>query len=54
MGNVVKEGVLFGSDEEIRDKVGHYRDAGVQQINLALRAPFSPELLEHAANLLLC
>jgi len=54
MGNVVKEGVLFGSDEEIRDKVGHYRDAGVQQINLALRAPFSPELLEHAADLLLC
>jgi alkanesulfonate monooxygenase SsuD/methylene tetrahydromethanopterin reductase-like flavin-dependent oxidoreductase (luciferase family) len=36
----VKEGSLFGSVDQIVDKVGRYRDAGADWINLGLRAPF--------------
>jgi F420-dependent oxidoreductase-like protein len=40
---------LTGSDEEARDKVGRYVEAGADQVNIALRAPFHPDALERAA-----
>jgi alkanesulfonate monooxygenase SsuD/methylene tetrahydromethanopterin reductase-like flavin-dependent oxidoreductase (luciferase family) len=40
---------LRGTDEEARDKVGRYVEAGADQVNLALRAPWQPEGLERAA-----
>ena len=33
-------GVLGGTDEEVLDRIGEYVDAGADQVNLALRAPF--------------
>ncbi|MEO5724193.1 MAG: TIGR03560 family F420-dependent LLM class oxidoreductase [Ilumatobacteraceae bacterium] len=43
---MVKPGVLRGSDEEIIDRLGQYVDAGADQINLALRAPFDLDSVE--------
>jgi F420-dependent oxidoreductase-like protein len=40
---------LTGSDDEARDKVGRYVEAGADQVNIALRAPWHPESLERAA-----
>jgi F420-dependent oxidoreductase-like protein len=40
MANYVKPGVLLGSDEEILDKIGRYAEAGADQINIAIRAPW--------------
>ena len=45
----VRPGVLLGSEEEILDKVGRYVDAGADQINIAVRAPWDPEGLERLA-----
>ncbi|MEY4175305.1 MAG: hypothetical protein RI900_2470 [Actinomycetota bacterium] len=42
----VRPGVLSGSDEQILDRIGHYVDAGADQVNIALRAPFDLESLE--------
>ena len=36
----VRPGVLAGSDEQMVDNVGRYVDAGADQVNLAMRAPF--------------
>ena len=38
--------MLTGSDEEILDRIGQYVDAGADQLNISLRAPFDIELLE--------
>ena len=38
--------MLKGSDEEIIDRIGQYVDAGADQVNLALRAPFDLDALE--------
>ena len=35
-----RPGVLMGSDQEVVDRIGAYRDAGAQQLNLTMRAPF--------------
>jgi F420-dependent oxidoreductase-like protein len=40
LAEAVRPGVLSGSDEEVIDRIGQYVDAGVDQVNLALRAPF--------------
>ena len=48
----VRPGVLTGSNEEILDRIGQYVDAGADQVNLALRAPFDLESLEHFASAL--
>lgn len=45
----VRPGVLSGSIEQVIDRVGEYIDAGVDQVNLALRAPFDVESLEQFA-----
>ena len=45
----VRGGVLVGSSEEMVDQVGRYVDAGADQINLALRAPWDLGILDHVA-----
>jgi alkanesulfonate monooxygenase SsuD/methylene tetrahydromethanopterin reductase-like flavin-dependent oxidoreductase (luciferase family) len=47
IANRVRPGVLTGSNEEILDRIGQYVEAGADQVNLALRAPFDLESLEH-------
>jgi F420-dependent oxidoreductase-like protein len=44
-----RDAALTGTDEEARDKVGRYVEAGADQVNIALRAPWQPEGLERAA-----
>jgi F420-dependent oxidoreductase-like protein len=48
----VRPGVLMGSDEEVVDRVGQYADAGADQINVAVRAPWDPEGLDRLASAL--
>ena len=43
LANGVRPGVLMGSQEQVIDRIGHYRAVGVDQINLALRAPFNDD-----------
>jgi alkanesulfonate monooxygenase SsuD/methylene tetrahydromethanopterin reductase-like flavin-dependent oxidoreductase (luciferase family) len=45
----VRPGVLGGSVQEVVDRVGAYVDAGADQVNLALRAPFDDEALDRFA-----
>jgi F420-dependent oxidoreductase-like protein len=49
MANYVRPGVLFGTEEEMMDRIGQYVDAGAEQINIAMRAPFDPDALERFA-----
>jgi F420-dependent oxidoreductase-like protein len=49
---MVKPGVLSGSDDEIVDRIGQYVEAGADQVNIALRAPFQLEPLERFAQAL--
>jgi len=46
ISDFVRPGVLTGGDEEILDHIGKYVEAGADQINISLRAPFDIELLE--------
>jgi F420-dependent oxidoreductase-like protein len=46
LAELVRPGVLTGSDEEIIDRIGQYVDAGADQVNIALRAPFNLDALE--------
>jgi alkanesulfonate monooxygenase SsuD/methylene tetrahydromethanopterin reductase-like flavin-dependent oxidoreductase (luciferase family) len=46
---IVRPGVLMGSVDEIVDGIGRYVDAGADQINLALRAPYEIGVLDHLA-----
>ncbi len=45
----VRPGVLAGSDEQIIDRIGQYVEAGADQVNLALRAPFDVASVERFA-----
>jgi alkanesulfonate monooxygenase SsuD/methylene tetrahydromethanopterin reductase-like flavin-dependent oxidoreductase (luciferase family) len=47
--DLVKEGTLYGSVEQIVDKIGRYQQAGVDWINLGLRAPFDLAALQRFA-----
>jgi len=49
----IRPGVLTGSDDEIVDSIGRYADAGADQINIAMRAPWMTEDLERLAPLIL-
>jgi F420-dependent oxidoreductase-like protein len=49
----IRPGVLTGSDDEVVDKIGRYADAGADQINIAMRAPWMTEDLERLAPLIL-
>ncbi|MFM8482979.1 MAG: TIGR03560 family F420-dependent LLM class oxidoreductase [Actinomycetota bacterium] len=46
LADAVRPGVLTGSDEQVIDRIGQYVEAGANQINLALRAPFDQDALE--------
>jgi len=52
IANFVRPGVLMGTGQEILDKVGAYEEAGAQQINIAMRAPWDVEGLERLASAL--
>jgi F420-dependent oxidoreductase-like protein len=49
---LVRGGVLSGSDDEIVDRIGEYVEAGADQVNIALRAPFDLESVERFSALL--
>ncbi len=42
----VRPGVLTGTDEQVLDTIGRYVDAGADQVNIALRAPFDLDAIE--------
>ena len=44
--DMVRPGVLGGSDDELVDRVGAYVDAGADQVNISLRAPFDVDAIE--------
>ena len=46
LANHVRNGCLTGTDDEVRDKVGQYVEAGADQVNIALRAPFDLDAVE--------
>ena len=46
IADFVRPGVLTGSDDEILERIGQYVEAGADQLNISLRAPFDIELLE--------
>ena len=52
ISDLVRPGVLTGSDDEIMARIGEYVAAGADQVNIALRAPFDLDLLEQFATLL--
>ena len=52
MADFVRPGVLTGSDAEVVDRIGRYVEAGADQVNLALRAPFDADALERFAGAL--
>ena len=44
----VRPGVLMGSPDQLVDRIGEYVDAGADQINIAMRAPWQLDLLDLA------
>lgn len=46
IADFVRPGVLTGSPEQVIDRIGQYVEAGADQVNIALRAPFHLDLLE--------
>ena len=44
----VRPGVLMGSPDQLVDRIGEYVEAGADQINIAMRAPWQLELLDLA------
>ncbi len=48
----VRPGVLTGSHDEIMDRIGQYVEAGADQVNIALRAPFNLAAAERFSNAL--
>src|SRR5688500_7385366 len=52
IAELVRPGVLTGSEQEVVDRVGAYVDAGAQQVNIALRAPWDVEGLDRLAGAL--
>jgi alkanesulfonate monooxygenase SsuD/methylene tetrahydromethanopterin reductase-like flavin-dependent oxidoreductase (luciferase family) len=45
----VRPGVVMGSREQMVEGIGRFVEAGAQQINVALRAPFEYDALEAIA-----
>ncbi len=46
IADAVRPGVLTGSDDQALEQIGKFVDAGADQINIALRAPFDLDSLE--------
>src|SRR4051812_17525101 len=49
----IRPGVLTGSDDQIVDAIGRYAEAGADQINIAMRAPWMTDDLVRLAPLIL-
>jgi F420-dependent oxidoreductase-like protein len=49
LAELIRPGALVGQGQELVDRLGEYLDAGADQVNIALRAPWEPELLDLAA-----
>lgn len=49
LAEAVRPGVLMGSRQQMADQLARYADAGAQQINLAMRAPWQLDRLEAMA-----
>ncbi|MGH9212970.1 MAG: TIGR03560 family F420-dependent LLM class oxidoreductase [Acidimicrobiales bacterium] len=45
----VRPGVLIGHGQQLVDRIGEYLEVGADQVNIVLRAPWEPGLLELAA-----
>ncbi len=52
IAETVGPGCLTGSDDEVIDRIGQYVEAGADQVNIALRAPFDLDALERLATTL--
>jgi F420-dependent oxidoreductase-like protein len=52
IADFVRPGVLGGSDEQALDTIGRYVEAGADQVNIALRAPWDVDAIERLAPLL--
>jgi F420-dependent oxidoreductase-like protein len=52
MRMLVRPGVLMGSDDEVRDQVGRYIEAGADQLNVAVRAPWDHAGLDRLAEVI--
>lgn len=49
MTDYARPGCLVGSPDEMVDQIGAYVEAGADQVNIALRAPWDLEILDHLA-----
>jgi F420-dependent oxidoreductase-like protein len=52
LSDYVRPGVLTGSDSEVTDRIGQYVEAGADQVNIALRAPFDSDAVARLATAL--
>jgi alkanesulfonate monooxygenase SsuD/methylene tetrahydromethanopterin reductase-like flavin-dependent oxidoreductase (luciferase family) len=46
LAQYVRPGVLTGTDDEIIERINQYVEAGADQVNIALRAPFDTDALD--------
>jgi len=49
MADWIRPSALTGSNDQIVDRIGEYRDAGAEWVNLALRAPFDLDSVDRFA-----
>lgn len=52
LAEYVRDGCLTGSFDQVHERIGQYVEAGADQINIALRAPFDVAALEQFAGAL--
>ena len=52
ISELVRPGVLTGSHDQLMDRIGEYVEAGADQVNIALRAPFNLEAAERFSSAL--
>jgi len=50
MADYVRPGVVMGSRAEMVDRIGQYVEAGADQVNIAMRAPWDVASLDHLAD----
>jgi F420-dependent oxidoreductase-like protein len=50
MAEFVRPGVVIGQGQAVVDRIGEYVEAGADQVNFAVRAPWEPGLMELAAD----
>jgi len=48
----VRAGVLTGNDQQVIDTIGRYVEAGADQVNIALRAPFDLDAIDRLSAVL--